>query len=636
MRPWFLVVLLACRGGEPAAPGTHAPPPAAPTAPPSGAIHTVAITEAADAAITADDGGGWRLWPALDGTRPPVILHASAPRRVVLGRTGDGGGLVAGVLDEAGAIELIRMTRDGVVTGRARLGADPGFDALAAFSGGILALGRDQVVTWYDAHGAVRGLLAPLPDEFVVELAVRRGRAIAGLGGGNRAATGVRWLEVVGRALRWGAYTHLPDPLRGLQLSPDHRRIAGIRAGGIGQVIGLGEPKILEDDLRAGDDEPAAIGFPDRGPAAFAGGDRILRSSVELAALEPGTATSAAAFGDGLVVVGRGEALALAAADRSRVRLLGYGQVGVGPVAPAGAQLAMDVGGQLLWLDGRLAALRATDTPGDHYRFALDARLFAEARRDPGEPMDAPLRIEISDAAAGATNPIGSWTGVHGLSFDPRSRVLAIGAGHEAHRFAIDARGAATRLPSLALGDARSFTYPVDPGVARGAVAVSVRAHRDDERSSVAIEVHRGRGIPRRSTLPGRLLGVDETATIWLAQDRTVVAVRDGEPVVRAALDLAAPIENGNPSRDGAFAAVYGENEVIAIDAGGRVRWRREVLHVLMVAITGDARTVAVVTPGGLVALDAETGERRAWACGWHFGLHDRLPERSGAQCRPD
>src|SRR5689334_9999844 len=76
VRAWLLALLMACRAGEPATPG-GAPAPRLPVAPPSGAIVAVAITEAGDAAISFDEGGGWRLWPALDGTREPVVLQAS-------------------------------------------------------------------------------------------------------------------------------------------------------------------------------------------------------------------------------------------------------------------------------------------------------------------------------------------------------------------------------------------------------------------------------------------------------------------------------------------------------------------------------------------------------------------------------
>jgi len=658
LRAGVLAALLGCRSGAPGAPGA-APGLHLVTSPPSGAIVAVAITEAADAAITVDAGGGWRLWPALDGTRPPVVLHGSAPRRFVLGRDGDGRaarGLVAGVLDEAGAIELVRATRDGVVTGRARLPADPGFDDLVAFHGGILALGRDQVVTWFDAGGAARARLAPLPGEHLVELTARRGRALAGIGGSDRAARAVRLLALERGALRWGAYTHLTDPLRGLALSPDHRRIAGIRAGagaGVGQVIELGGPKILEDDLRAGaHDEPAAVGFPTSGPAAIAGRGAVRRAPGDVAELAL-AATSLAAFGDGLVVMGRGADLALV--GRARTRYLGYREVGTGSLAPAGAHFAMEIGDQLLWLDRGLGAVRATDGSDGYLRLALDERLFVEVRRGgrveategelAGLDLDldlAAVEVTIGDAAAGTLNVIGAWPRVDDVKLDPRSRVLAISAEGQAHRFAIDARGNASRLPPLSLGDEQSAVFPVDPRTADGVVAVAIRARlRDDDRTELTrteltIEAHRGRGTPRRAVATGRVLGVDDTGAVWIADGSTVVALRDGAEVHRAALEGTAPIEDGAPSRDGAFAVLRAAHEVIALDARGAVRWRRELLQTRDVAVSDDGTTVAVALASGVVALDAATGARRAWACGWHFGLYGRPAAESHAECRPD
>jgi hypothetical protein len=648
VRAWLLVLLMACRAGEPAAPG-GASAPRLPGAPPAGAIVAVAITEAGDAAISFDEGGGWRLWPALDGTREPVVLQASAPRRVALGRDGDG--LVAGVLDDAGAIELIRMTRVGAVIGRARLGADPGFDELVAFAGGILALGRDQVIAWYDARGASRGRLAPPRGELLVEVPARRGVALAGIGKVDRGAVGARLIEVRAGGLRWGAYTRLPDPLRGLALAPDHRRIAGIRAGTtVGQVIALGGAKLLELDL-TGDagEEPAAIGFLAPGPAVMSTLSGIRRSGADLADPGPGFATTPAVVGDALAVFGRGEALGVV--DRSRVRLLGYGQVGAGPLVPAGAGFAMDTDGQLQWLDGRLAAARATDEPGRRLRVALDDRLFAELVSDPADPDGAPVRlessdperpdaaqieIELHDTITGAASSIGRWRGVLDLRLDPRSRVLAISHGREAHRFRVDARGLATPLPSLPLQYEGAFVYPLDPRAAGGVIALAIRADRDadGEHPRLSIETHRERGRPARRTEVGRLLGVDDTGAIWLARERAVVALRGDEPVAR--LELDAPIDDGVASRGGSFAVVRAAHEVIAVDARGAVRWRREVLRAHALAISGDDRTVAVTTSTGLVALDAATGERRGWACGWRFGLHESLPTGADAACQPD
>jgi len=666
VRAWRFAVLLAvaaaCRGGGG---GGEAPEPVRPVsapaarvrgAPPSGAITAVAITEAADAAITADEGGGWRLWPTLDGGREPVALQAPAPAQVVLGR--DGEGLLAAVLDKAGAIELIRASRDGVVTGRARLPAEPGFDDLVAFSGGILALRRDQVLAWYDARGALRARLAPLPGEFLVEVTARRGRALVGIGKTDRAATAVRLLAADGGALRWGADTFLPDALRRLALSPDHRRVAGIRvAGGVGQVIELGGPKILEDDLRAGARrEPAAIGFLASGPAVMVGVNEIRRSPADSISIGPGVVTGPAVFGDAFVVAGYGQALALV--DRSRRQYLGYQELGVGEVRPAGAHFTMAVGYQLMWLDDQLAATHTSYEPGDRPRIALDERLLVELTRQPkieGAEAVLPMEVAIRDPIEDATNGLGTWASVFDVKFDPRSRVLAISAGAEAHRFVIGARGAARRLPSLQTLFPRSSVYPVDPGVADGVVAVGIRGSRKDERSEVAIERYRERGIPTTSSAVGRFLGVDETGAVWLARDCTVTALRGGEVVARAEIELAGPIESagsaggrggakacggsiedGSPSPDGTYAVVRGAHEVVVIDARGAVRWRRDVLRVMQVAISGDGKTVAVAAPTGLSAFDAVTGDRRAWACGWHFGLHDRLSDESRAECRPD
>ena len=95
MRNTWLLVLAACGGGtEPrdgvrgsgsSAPGAlSAPRP--PLTEPVGAPVTgmpgaptarIAVTDAGDAAVPADTTGAIRLWPALDGTREPVVVSGS-------------------------------------------------------------------------------------------------------------------------------------------------------------------------------------------------------------------------------------------------------------------------------------------------------------------------------------------------------------------------------------------------------------------------------------------------------------------------------------------------------------------------------------------------------------------------------
>jgi len=64
----------------------------------------------------------------------------------------------------------------------------------------------------------------------------------------------------------------------------------------------------------------------------------------------------------------------------------------------------------------------------------------------------------------------------------------------------------------------------------------------------------------------------------------------------------------------------------VATDGG--VRWTMPLWHAMQARFTSDGATIVVATSGGVVALDAETGARRATGCGWGFGLHrERPPE---------
>ena len=65
------------------------PAPIAKGVPHGGVITEVAITEKADAALSFDNLLGIRLWPTLDGTRPPVPVTANAPRQLALAQFQD-------------------------------------------------------------------------------------------------------------------------------------------------------------------------------------------------------------------------------------------------------------------------------------------------------------------------------------------------------------------------------------------------------------------------------------------------------------------------------------------------------------------------------------------------------------------
>jgi hypothetical protein len=118
-----------------AAPGDAAiaqAPPAAVEAPPGGEIVRVAVTPAEDAALTVDSADEVRLWPALDGTRPPVVVTLQPPRVLALQRAGADFVACAGV---AGGTFEVRLDARGRRLASIEL---PAFDGIAAFGDGFV------------------------------------------------------------------------------------------------------------------------------------------------------------------------------------------------------------------------------------------------------------------------------------------------------------------------------------------------------------------------------------------------------------------------------------------------------------------------------------------------------------------
>ena len=64
------------------------------------------------------------------------------------------------------------------------------------------------------------------------------------------------------------------------------------------------------------------------------------------------------------------------------------------------------------------------------------------------------------------------------------------------------------------------------------------------------------------------------------------------------------------------------------VDARGRELWRRTVWDIERVVFAADARSVVVQTSGGLIELDATTGERLATSRAFEFGITTRCRRR--------
>src|SRR5260221_4724678 len=88
MRCLALVILAACSGSSPDAPKPTPKPRQPATAPTvihaghSAMIEIVAVTDDGRVAASQDAMGGTRLWPALDGSAEPIVVHMTAGRQL--------------------------------------------------------------------------------------------------------------------------------------------------------------------------------------------------------------------------------------------------------------------------------------------------------------------------------------------------------------------------------------------------------------------------------------------------------------------------------------------------------------------------------------------------------------------------
>ncbi len=326
-----LVVLVAACGADPA-PAATVPPRASPVEVPSvdagvvaagvpdwpiHALHgapiaALALTEDGGAAITVDTLGATRLWPALDGSREPVVVAGVHPARLAIARAGERFAVAA--IDATGALEILAVRASGAIAARAAITGRP-IIAIVATPEGFVAQADDQAIVRFALDGAPRDRLVPSPGERIAGL-VQRGSAVLALVAGERGLHGV-WLG----AGEWGAATPALaiDPAH-TALSPDATRLAG-RAGNRIAVVALATGRIVDTVPRRADDD-APIAFTDATHLAIAGehtirfwhGGELGDAGYDV----PGEV----AGGDGVVVWARGASLGIT--RPSGTKYLGY------------------------------------------------------------------------------------------------------------------------------------------------------------------------------------------------------------------------------------------------------------------------------------------------------------------------
>jgi hypothetical protein len=655
-----LVALCACGDrGEPGSSISTSPPPVpgAPidalsdqpqrivTAPHSGTIAHVAISDRADAAISSDDTGELRFWPKLDGTREPVVIRGHAPVDLALAREHDGH--IAALLDSAGGIELLHIAENGGVGSRQVLPPEPRFEELATGTNALLARRTDHTIMRLDSNAKPSRPLAPELGEQVLAIAVRRATAIAGIGDRERPSE-IRWIREIqlGGELAWGRQYELPVPLAPpIALSPSGKRVAGLHARtGAGVLLELvPKPRVIRTDIVGTELSENVIGFLDEDRAVLRGG--VVMSVHEVApSADPWNATRSTVrarlgrngvVADGAVVSGQGMSLVIANGERAQ--FLGYRDVGAGFMRVTGDQITLGFGNRVLWLDDRLASLRAIDVVNDSAAgLAVDDTHLLKATHSYLEDSRSKLDVSLVEVGSEKEVPLGGWFRGSSVAYDPSSRVFAVsGFMPVIARNQLDVTSG-TSTPLRALKARESATIELlDPKLAGGAVAVTYAFGEN----GIHIDTYVDDGKSTRPLTPTATVkvtdatypvGVDQTGAMYTLVARPepkakpIYAHKAGKEVKRVMVD--GTVTAAAVDRAGTMLAAYSSQSVI-LYLDGKERWRTPAWSVNMARFTADGKTLLVNTQGGLFALDTATGERLATGCGWGFGLSTKEPQ---------
>jgi hypothetical protein len=628
----------------------RAPDPIVPGVPHGGSIVAIAMTEAGDAALTVDDLGDARLWPSLDGKRPPIPVDAVGVAQVALGHAGDN--LLAAFLSEAGDVLLVTYGRDGSVRGRAQLPDGSACESVVAIDDGVLVVRADLSIERYDAEARRRGRVVGASGERLAAIDARRGGAVALIartvddrtltlptGDVVGEATLVRQL-VIDDGLHWGPSTELPGPVvaNALALSPDHRHIAVVISHP-SEVRVLG----LATGAQVGKSVPVTTigvtsGFTDDDHVA------VLSSDFQWWRADADTTPPNVSSAIGLVggVVGDGRAVgavgaSLAIGEPGTVHYLGWNRSAAGTLrnVDSAIMLAFPTNrgfyrDTVAWLDGRLGFSSQREITGYGYPVWLGPRHMMLQKNGALDlvDLDHPDKpVHIADDTA------------YQVFYEPTLRQFArYIAARTVERYALDLEHLSVKTleplqlsPEFSrLGEGRLDL--LDPARADGVIAIArwygrLKQQADQTHLAIYRVPSAGATLVRssRELTVAEVLAVDATGAMYVRDKASgpIVVRRDGKPDVTLAGLVATEL---SPSHSGNLLAALHGNEVTLLDVAGIERWRVSMWKPTQVIFSSDDRHVIVQSDGGIVSLDVTTGTGVTSACAFDFGLHDHRP----------
>jgi len=656
MRFWLCLALVACGTDSPPAPvpPIAAPRPAPPRAapPPLTAAHgseIVAIAVTTDGAVaSADRLGGIRLWPALDGTREPVVIQGTGPRAIALARDGDGFALTT--LDDAGGVHIMRTSAAGAVRERLTVVGEQRALEIHSTPEGFLILRADQTIQLVDNAGQIRTRLAPDPGAHIDSILARGHRVLALVQEGKRLRG--QWIELAD-GMHWGAATPaFTTRVAHAVLSPDGALLAVTRprslhprlidlATGAALKTPLCVPKEWPGDggetareLLRTDNTPAPLGFLSANVVACSVTGTLQWWSVDgtpMQTLAGGFAlgTSPVAISDDALIAGLGPNLGMASLTANR--FLGYGlhdvaQLRGGP----GGVLVIGGSQQALLLDAGLRE-RARFEQGSNQldwnnAVLVDDRhaLIATQRR--GHPRDNTYQLAVFDGIARAQRQVLPYElRSPSVRYEPSTGLVAAHAAAGPMLLRLDPSTHQLGKPTkIASWIPPSRLEVVDPSLSGGAAVIEL----DNAGDGVLVaefgldDIRPGATVVARTSyrVPGELRAVDRAGRLYMrgASEETTV-------YQRGAIAARLPALSGMdlyPSRDGSLIAAFQSPRLVLLTASGQVRWEAALWNSVDVEWTA-AGQLLVRYASGLARVDLASGSLAERRCGWGFGISD-------------
>lgn len=658
MRPVLVLCLAACSSdreaprSEPATAANSAP--LAPLGPirgsHGGAITALAVTADGRAAVSTDTTGGVRLWPALDGSREPIVIYAARPTALAIAH--DGGGFAIALVDAADHVELVRVDARGGVRSRRSLGAAVQVELIGD---SVLVLRPDQIIERIALDGSPRGRLEAERGTQIDAIVARDDRVLALIDSAKD--THARWIDLA--TFTWGKAS---APLS----IAEHASIVLVPAHDAIVARGSIDNHIMRFELATGTAKPvcptglapAGSGRHHRSFDLLVGGERIAEPLAVIGDrvaclvdrtftwwhVDTGASTTAslgearqqlafAAASDRLVF-GSGHQLAIHTPER--IDYLGYGFRDLTHVRAVPTGLVIGKGDQQpVLLDDEFRERARFVLPKLRVDWVdlvpLDDRfILTSSTRPSGDTWGSAYQIAVYDSVKQVMHQVLPHQARSGeLAYEPATKLLAASDGAKTMLIEVDpAQHTLGNDVVLELPAPPHRLVLVDPVLARGLVAIAVYDHGAGgidvlpfHRADLPPRSERGgvRRMRARGTfeLSGELRAIDRAGRLYVVAGDDV-AVHAGARRV-ATLPKAGRAQL-RPSPDGKQVVAVENGTITLFASEGSRRWQIAAWGTSDVDWLANG-TLYARSPNALARIDVATGALRERQCGWAFGI---------------